>query len=108
MKERMDEVKKFLEKKEKITRLDLILALLVALFTGVLIGFLTSPRRQYPKYIGCFNGNYNGDFSQDGADGQECDCEGGQCCEECDEERCCGETEYCGGEERCCEEGKQA
>lgn len=76
MKERMDEVRKFLEKKEKVTRLELILALLVALFTGVLIGFLTSPRRLRPKYIGCFNGNCSGNYNSDSANEEECDCEG--------------------------------
>lgn len=102
VKERMDEVRRFLEKKEKITRLDLILSLLIALVSGVIIGFLTNPKR--PRYIGCFNGNFNGGNYGVGEDGCEEECEGGLCCDECDEEHCCGETEFCGNEENCCEE----
>lgn len=77
MKERMDEVKKFLEKKEKLTRLDLVLALLIALTTGVIIGYLTNPKR--PRFIGCFNGNFNGNYGADEGDGdaaEEADCSG--------------------------------
>lgn len=77
MKERMDEVRKFLEKKEKITRLDLILSLLIALVTGVIIGFLTNPKR--PRFIGCFNGNFNG--GNYGIDDMDCG-------RESDEESC--------------------
>lgn len=80
MKERMDEVRKFLEKKEKITRLDLVLALLIALTAGVIIGYLTNPKR--PRFIGCFNGNFNGNYGVDEGDGGDAE----EACSDNDEE----------------------
>lgn len=85
MKERMNEAKKFLEKKEKITRLDLILSLLIALVTGVIIGFLTNPKR--PRFIGCFNGNFNGGNYGIGEEEGEDECEDDSCGGEDGEER---------------------
>lgn len=104
LKEKMDEVKKFLDKKEKISRLDLILYVLIALFSGIIIGFLTNPRRKPPRYIGCFNGNFNGGNYGLG-DEEESGCEDGLCGAENGGERCCGETEYCGQDE-CCGEAE--
>lgn len=45
------------EKTEKISRLNLVLSLLVALLAGVVIGFLTCPTRKKTVYFGCGNGN---------------------------------------------------
>lgn len=45
------------EKTEKISRLNLVLSLLVALLTGVVIGFLTCPTRKKIVYLGSGNGN---------------------------------------------------
>lgn len=97
MKERLDELTAMLAEEEKVSKLNMVLGLLVALLSGVIIGLLICPKRQRTKYIDCYNGNRN-------ADDDCCDCEGGKCCEECEEERCCGETEYCGNEKCCCEE----
>lgn len=109
MKERIDELTAILAEDSKMTKLDVVLSVLVALFSGVLLGMLIAPKRTKTQYFGCGNGNT---FSQDdeceGCECDncgECDCEGGLCCkEECDEERCCGEHEFCGNEELCCKE----
>ena len=45
------------EKTEKISRLNLVLSLLVALLAGVVIGFLTCPTRKKIVYLGSGNGN---------------------------------------------------
>lgn len=77
MKERWNEARKFLEEQEHITRLDLVLALLIALTTGVIIGYLTNPKR--PRFIGSFNGNFNGNYGADEGDAdaaEEADCSG--------------------------------
>lgn len=102
MKERLDELTAMLAEEEKVSKLNMVLGLLVALLSGVIIGLLICPKRQRTKYIGCNNGCHNGNRYTD--DDDCCDCEGGKCCGECDEERCCGETEYCGNEKCCCEE----
>lgn len=102
MKERLDKLTAILAEEEKVSKLNMVLGLLVALLSGVIVGLLICPKRQRTKYIGCNNGSYNGSRN---ADDDCCDCEGGKCCEECEEERCCGETEYCGNEKCCCEEG---
>lgn len=104
MRERLDAVKKFLGQEEKLERLDLILYLLIALFSGVIIGFLTSPKGRPPKYkyIGCFNGSFNGNS----ADGAECEeeadiCEDEPDCEDSEEEADCRDAscgEDCGEE----------
>lgn len=105
MKERWDELTAILAEEEKMSRLNLVLGLLVAFLTGVIAGFLICPKRQKTNYFGCNNGNNSGNS---GACSDDCcDCEGGECCEECEEERCCGETKYCGSEKCCCEEGPE-
>ena len=87
MKERMKKLTAALAEESKMTKLDVVLSILVALFSGVLIGMLLSAGKN--KYDEC----------------DDCDCEGGLCCKtDCDEERCCGEHEYCGNSELCCEE----
>lgn len=107
MKTRLDELTAILAEEKKLSKLNLILSLLVALLSGVVIGFLLCPRRQKATYFGCYNGsnnsNYNDNGGEDGCCEEDC-CEGGLCCEECDEERCCGEFSYCGNEACCCEE----
>ena len=90
MKDRMNKLTDILAEESKMTKLDIVLSILVALFSGVLIGMLLSPGKN--KYSVC-------------SDCGDCDCEGGLCCKDCcTEERCCGEHEYCGNEELCCEE----
>ena len=98
MKERMDKLTAFLAEESKMTKLDVVLSILVALFSGILLGMLLSPGKNKRKY---------GDECDDCAlhTCGDCDCEGGLCCKDCcSEERCCGEHEYCGNDELCCEE----
>lgn len=109
MKEKWEKLTAVWAEKESMSRLDLLLALLAALFFGVIIGFLMCPRRKLIKYTGCFNGCYNGNANS-GSGNMECeDIPGADECglrsdQDCEEERCCGETEYCGNDACCCEE----
>jgi len=112
MKDRMDKLTAVLAEDSKMSKLDVVLSLLVALFSGIILGILFSPRRDKTSYFGCGNGNnLSSDCCDDcddcsccnSDDCNECDCEGGHCCKtDCDEERCCGEHEYCGNDELCC------
>lgn len=74
MKEKWDKLTAALAEEESASRLDMILALLVALLWGVIIGFLMCPKRKSIKLIGCLNGNNNV--------GGDKDCEGDLYCEE--------------------------
>ena len=109
MKEKIDELMTALSEDSKLSKLDVLLGTLVALFSGILLGMLLSPRKTKTQYFGCGNGNnYAQDDECEGCDCDECgecSCEGGLCCkEDCDEERCCGEHEFCGKDELCCQE----
>ena len=110
MKEKIEQLLSDLQEDSKLTKLDVVLGILVALFSGVLLGILISPRRDKTQYFGCGNGNNYAD-DKDECEGcecdncGECDCEGGLCCkEDCSEERCCGEHEFCGNDELCCKD----
>ncbi len=61
------------EKTEKISRLNLVLSLLVALLAGVVIGFLTCPTRKKTVYFGCGNGNNIVDGDDDTEEDAEAD-----------------------------------
>ena len=109
MKKRLDELTAVLAEDSKMTKLDVVLSILVALFTGIFLGMLLSPRKNKTQYFGCGNGNnYAADDECEGCDCNscgDCECEGGLCCKtDCDEERCCGEHEFCGNQELCCED----
>ena len=115
MKERLDNLTALLAEEKKMSKLNFVLSLLVALLSGVILGFLICPKRSKTSYMGCYNGNSNSNNNNN--DCCDCDdCEGGLCCEDCDEERCCGEYEFCGNDTQCCdddfemddEDGKEA
>lgn len=79
MKEKWEKLTAVLAEKERVSKLDMILALLAALLSGVIIGFLMCPKRKSVKLVGCLNGNGNV--------GGDRDCEGDLYCdEECEEE----------------------
>ena len=94
MKERMDKLTAVLAEDSKMTKLEVVLSILLALISGILLGILFFTRKHSDDCEGCDCDNCG-----------ECECEGGLCCQEdCDEERCCGEREFCGNKELCCKD----
>lgn len=109
MKEKWEKLTAVWAEKEYVSKLNMMLALLVALFSGVIIGFLTCPKRKIIKYTGCFNGCHNGNANTNSGNAGAEDISGADECglrgeKDSEEERCCGETEYCGNDACCCEE----
>lgn len=68
MKEKWEKLTTELLDVEVVSRLDMILALLIALLSGVIIGFLTCPKRQKISCFGCLNGNTYNDYEEDGVE----------------------------------------
>lgn len=71
MKEKWEELTEVLQEEEIVSRLDLVLALLVALLSGVIIGFLTCPKRQKLSFMGSCNGNTYNEFEETEEDALE-------------------------------------
>lgn len=103
MKETCEKIKGYLKENKTMSTTEFWLSIAVALLSGIILGFLFSPKRQKTTYIGSNNGNNSGNYGNDKDVEDDCDC-CEDCCADCDEEKCCGEYSYCGKDEKCCED----